>query len=157
MGSEESGHAPTLHSGNFGLLSEVQLFDDRAVTLDVGLLQVAKKVSSVTNHLQKSAAAVVILVVSLEVLGQIVDSVSQKRDLNLGRTCVALVGSVLLDNCLLFVFQHFVFHLSAKMQINLSLTQASVGEVPMTAFDPRSELTTCVVIITQFQFFVKGF
>ena len=109
MGSEESGKSPTLHSGNFGLLSEVQLFDDRAVTLDIGLLQVAKKVSSVTNHLQKSAAAVVILVISLEVLSQIVDSVSQKRDLYLRRTGITLMSSVLLNNCLLFVFHHDLF------------------------------------------------
>jgi len=95
------------------LLSQVQLFDDRAVTLDIGLLQVAQKVSSVTDHLQKAAAAVVVLVIGLQMLGEVVDSVGQKRDLNLGRTGVALVGSILLNNCLLFVFQH-CFHLSAK-------------------------------------------
>ena len=94
-----------LHSSlrQFALLSEVQLVDDRAVTLDVGLLEVAEKVSSVADHLLKSAAAVVVLVVGLEVLGEVLDSVGKKRDLYLGRTCVTLVGSVLFNNCLLFV------------------------------------------------------
>ena len=114
MGSEESGTAPTLHSGNFDLLSEVQLFDDRAVTLDIGLLQVAEKVSSVTDHLQKAATAVVILVISLEVLGQILDSVSQKRDLYLRRTCVAFVSLVLFDDSCLFCLCNHGFHLIKK-------------------------------------------
>ena len=114
MGSEESGYkSPTLHSGNFGLLSEVQLFDDRAVTLDIGLLQVAEKVSSVADHLQKSATAVVVLVVSLEVLGKSVDAMGKDRDLNLRRTGVTLVHGILCDNGLLFVLlQHSFFHLS---------------------------------------------
>ena len=93
-----------LHSATFNLLSDVQLLDDRAVTLDIDLLQVCKKISSVTDHLEKSAAAVVVLVVSLEVLGESVDAIGKDRDLNLGRTGVALVGLVLVDDCLLFVF-----------------------------------------------------
>ena len=94
------------------LLAQVQLLDDRAVTLDIDLLQVAQKVSSVADHLQHTAAAVVVLVVSLEVLGESVDAMGKDRDLNLGRTGVALVGSVLRDDGLLFVLQHFLFHLS---------------------------------------------
>ena len=44
-----------------------------------------------TNHLLKAAAAVVILVIVLEVLGKVLDSVGQKRDLNLGRSRVTFV------------------------------------------------------------------
>ena len=102
-----------LHSDTFDLLSDVQLLDDRAVTLDIYLLKVSEKVSSVTDHLEKSAAAVVVLMVSLEVLGKSVDAICEDRDLNLGRTCVALVGLVLVDDRLLNVFlEHgfFTFH-----------------------------------------------
>ena len=112
------------------LLAQVQLLDDRAVTLDIDLLQVAKKVSSVADHLQHAAAAVVVLMVGLQVLGEGVDAMSKDRDLNLGRTGVALVGSVLLNDCLLFVFQHFVFTFLQLLQLNLSITQASAGEMP---------------------------
>ena len=111
MRSREKLHS-SLH--NPQLLSEVQLVDDRAVTLDVGLLEVAEKVSSVADHLLKSATAVVVLVVVLEVFCKILDPVSKERDLYLGRPCVALMSSVLLNNCLLFVFQHFGIHLSKK-------------------------------------------
>ena len=88
------------------LLSDVQLRDDGTVTLDINLLQVVEQVSSVTNHLEQTSAAVVILVVGLQVLGQVVDTVGQKSDLNLRRTGVTLVDGIGLDNGLLFVFQH---------------------------------------------------
>ena len=73
------------------LLSQAELLYDSTVALDVCLLEVAKKISSVTNHLLKTSTAVVVLVVSLEVLGKVLDSVGKKCDLYLGRTCIALV------------------------------------------------------------------
>ena len=103
----ESATNATPHSKPMNLLSDVQLLDDSTVSLNVVLLEVAEKVSSVSYHLLKAAAAVVVLVVSLEVLGKVLDSVGKKCDLYFGRTCVALFCSVLLNNCLLFVFQHF--------------------------------------------------
>lgn len=109
------------------LLSDVQLADNGAVTLNICLLEVVEKISSVTYHLEKSAAAVVILVVSLEVFVEIVDPVSEKRDLNLRRAGISLMSSILLDNCLLFVLKHDFFHLSL---IYLSGTQLPVGELP---------------------------
>ena len=91
------------------LLSDVQLLDDSSVSLDISLLEVAKKVSSVTNHLKKAATAVEVLVVVLEVRVEVVDAVCEKRDLNLGRACVAFVCCVLLNKSLLYVFLHDVF------------------------------------------------
>ena len=94
------------------LLSQAKLLNDRTVAFDVSLLKVTEKVSSVTNHLLQAAAAVMVLVVALKVLGEVLYSVGKKCDLYLGRTCVTLVCSILLNNCLLFVFQHFCIHLS---------------------------------------------
>ena len=91
------------------LLSDVKLSYDRTVTLDVSLLEVVKKVSSVTYHLKKAATAVMVLVVGLEVLGQRVDAMGEDRDLYLGRTGVALVGGVLRNDSLLFVSKHDFF------------------------------------------------
>ena len=126
-----------LHSDTFDLLSDVQLLDDRAVTLDIYLLKVSEKVSSVTDHLEKSAAAVVVLVVSLEVLGKSVDAICEDRDLNLGRTCVALVGLVLVDDRLLNVFlEHGFFHLSYKY---FAQAQPEAGEKLTKALYPHTE------------------
>ena len=65
-----------------------------------------------TYHLEESATAVVILVVALEVLGEVRNSVSKNCDLNLGRSGVTLVDGVLFNNCLLFCCCHFRIHLS---------------------------------------------
>ena len=106
--SAEQGLRPTPHSVA-QLLAQIQLFNDRAVTLDVDLLQVAQQITSVADHLQHAAAAVVVLVVCLEVLGQSIDAMGKDRDLDLGGTGVALVSCILSNDSLLFVLQHFLF------------------------------------------------
>ena len=91
------------------LLSDVQLLDDSTVSLDVDLLEVAEKISSVTYHFKKTAAAVEVLVVLLEVRVEVVDAVCEDSDLNLGRACVAFVSLVLIDNSLFYFFLHDLF------------------------------------------------
>ena len=83
-----------------------------------------------TYHLLETAAAVVVVVVSLEVLGEVLDAAGKKRDLYLGRTGVALVGLVSVDNCLLFVLDHDVFHLSKKYSAENTVP---VGEIRFRA------------------------
>ena len=57
-----------------------------------------------TYHLQKTTAGVLILLVNLDVFGELVDSLSENSDLNLRRTCVVLVKAVSLDYGSLFFF-----------------------------------------------------
>ena len=127
------------------LLSQTELFNNRTVALDVCLLKVATKISSVTYHLLKTSAAVMVLVIVLEVLSKGLDSVSEKCDLHLGRTSVALVSSISLDNCLLFVFLHHGrFHLSKNYS---SLTQKSAGEMSLEAtIDPIPVQTAYTIL-----------
>ena len=94
------------------LFSQSELVYDCTVALDVYLLQVVEQVSSVTDHLLQTAAAVEVLLVGLQVCGQVVDAGGQNSDLNLGRTGVSLMGCVLLNQRELFVFLHGIFHLS---------------------------------------------
>ena len=112
----------------FALLSQAELADDRAVTLDVVLLQVVQQTSSVTNHLLQTAAAVEILLVSLEVLGQVSDAVGQDSNLYFGRTCVALVSSILLDDVEFYFFLHGFFTFQ-KIFIYVSLSNRWVKKL----------------------------
>ena len=60
-----------------------------------------------TNHLVQTAAAVMVLLVSLEVFGKGVDSVGEDSDLNFGRTGVAFVNLISINNfLLLFLGEH---------------------------------------------------
>ncbi len=86
------------------LLSETEFLDDGTVTLDVLVLKILQKVTSLTYHFEKSAAAVMVLLVDLKVLCQLVDPLCENCNLNLGRTCVALVDGIGCDDFLFDVF-----------------------------------------------------
>ena len=97
------------------LFSQSEFCDNRAVALDVNLLEIAEKVSSVADHLLQTTAAVEVLLVGLQMLGEVDDAGSEDRDLNLGGTRIAFMNSILFDQGLLFILlQHGFLHLSIK-------------------------------------------
>ena len=51
-------------------------------SLEILSLEVSEQISSLTYHLEKASSGVMILLVNLEVFVQIVDSVSENRNLN---------------------------------------------------------------------------
>lgn len=89
----------------FDLLSDAQFCDNGAVSLDIRLNQVAQQVPAFADHLQKTTAGVVVVLIRLQVFRQRVDPAGQDRDLDFRRTGVALVGLVGVDNDGLLVFR----------------------------------------------------
>ena len=83
------------------LLTQTQLSDQGTVTVDVLLLQIGQQIAAAADHLEQAAAAVVVMLVGLEVLGQVVDTSGQQSNLNLRRTGVTLVDGCLSDDGLL--------------------------------------------------------
>ena len=65
------------------LLTDTQLSDQSAIAVDVLLLQVSQHGTALTNHLQQAAAGVVVLLVYLQVLGELLDAGGQNCNLNL--------------------------------------------------------------------------
>ena len=84
------------------LLSQAKLFDDCTITVDVFFLEVVEHIAATTNHLEQTASGVMVVLVCFEVLGQVVDPLSQKGDLHLGRTGIPFMLGILLDNSVLF-------------------------------------------------------
>ena len=66
------------------LLSQVQLGKYGAVTLYIGFLEIVEQAAALTNHLQKAATGVVILLVLLKVLVKVVDAIGKQSYLYLG-------------------------------------------------------------------------
>ena len=99
-----SGYSPLCPRVIKILLTNAKFFDSSSVSFDVLGLEVVEEVSSLTYHLKKASSGVMILLVYLEVLGKVVDSLSEDSDLYLGRTSIGLVSSVSFDNSSLFVF-----------------------------------------------------
>ena len=93
------------------LLSDVQLRNDGTVSFDILLLQVVQQISAVSHHFQHTSAAVMVLLVHLQMLGQLIDSGGQNGDLNLRRTGVAFMSGISCDNCVFFVFGEDIFQL----------------------------------------------
>src|SRR5258706_12309401 len=63
------------------LLADAQLVDDGAVAVLVRLLEVVQKAAAAADKLQEAAAAVMVLRVGLEVLGQVGDAVRGEWEL----------------------------------------------------------------------------
>src|SRR3954452_23607104 len=77
------------------LSAQAEPLDDAAVAVDVDLLEVTEKATTLTDEQQQTAAAVVVVLVGLEVLREVLDALREHRDLDLGGTGVTLVGGVL--------------------------------------------------------------
>src|SRR5687768_11006571 len=72
------------------LFAQTQLLDQAVVPLEVLLLEIGEQGAALVDHHQQAAARVVVLVVALEVLGQVADALGEDRDLDFGGTCIAL-------------------------------------------------------------------
>src|SRR5690554_3815836 len=70
---------------------ETEPRDQRPVTLDVLSAQVVEQTATLADQHQQPAAAVVVVLVLAEVLGEVVDPFGQDRHLHLGRARVAVV------------------------------------------------------------------
>ncbi len=93
----------------FKLLTDTAAFDNRTVAFNIVLEKVVEELSSLTDHLLHTSAAVVVLGVLLKVLGEFRDSLGEDSDLNFGRTGVAFVNREGLDDVLLvFLCDHGV-------------------------------------------------
>src|SRR4051794_29867230 len=73
-----------LHGGEAALLPEAELLDERAVALEVGLLEVVQQPATLADEHQQAAAGVVILAVLTKMLGEIVDPRGEQSDLDTG-------------------------------------------------------------------------
>lgn len=84
-------------AGYWELLSQTEFRDDRAVSFDILLLQIAEQILSVTDHLGQTSLGMEVLRVLFEVFGQNIDPLGEDGDLYLGGAGVAFAGLVLLD------------------------------------------------------------
>lgn len=65
------------------LLLEIKLLHDCLVALHVLLLEVLEVLASISNHLEKSASRVIVLLVLLEVLRELINLLRKECNLHL--------------------------------------------------------------------------
>ena len=79
------------------LLAQAEAIDQLPVLVSVGPLQVVEELAPPAHHTQQTAPGMVILYVGLEVLREVRDTRRQQRDLDLGRSCIAVRALILFD------------------------------------------------------------
>src|SRR3954470_15046618 len=98
---DEAEAASVVGGRLWGSSAQAEPLDDRAVAVDVFLLHVVQKATTLADQQEQATATVVVVLVLLEVLGQVGDAVRQQRHLDLRGAGVALAGAVLGDDLLL--------------------------------------------------------
>ena len=79
------------------LPTKTELRDQRPVPLDVVSSEVVEQPTAPTHEHEQSPTRVMVLLVDLQVLGEMRDAIGEQRDLDLGRTGIGLVNAVLGD------------------------------------------------------------
>src|ERR1700694_3770803 len=81
--------------------ADAELVDQRLITGLVLRLQIIEQAATLRDHLEQAPPRMVVLDVRLEVLGEVGDAFGKDRDLHLGRTGVALLDGIFVDERLL--------------------------------------------------------
>src|SRR5688572_19256271 len=82
----------------FLLSAQTELLDQSLVALVVLALEVIKQAATAVNHLQQTAAAVVVLLVELEVTGELLDAGGQESHLDFRGAGVGRAALVFFDD-----------------------------------------------------------
>ena len=84
------------------LLTETELRDEIGVALRIFLAEIIEQRTALVDHHQEAATRMVVLRMALEMLGQRLDAAGQDRDLDFGRTRIALARGAcsLITSCL---------------------------------------------------------
>src|SRR5690554_2906527 len=116
------------------LFPQTQLLDQRVVPRQVLLLEVGEQAAALVDHHQQATAGMVILVVVLEVLGQVADALRKDRDLDFRRAGVTLALSVVLDDFLfLFGGNRHSFYSAVSVRLKPRTTLAVPPESSISA------------------------
>jgi hypothetical protein len=78
-------------------LAQAKTFNNLAVPIRVAAVEVVQQTAALIDHHDQPAARCMVLDVGLEVRGQIVDPLAEKRDLHLWRACVLDMSPELFD------------------------------------------------------------
>ena len=76
---------------------ETEFCDDGSIALDVVVGEIVEKTTTASDEHQEPSATVVVLLVHLEVLGEVIDALTEKSDLHFWRPGIGVVEAVVRD------------------------------------------------------------
>jgi hypothetical protein len=93
----EYAQSSTVQNLAAALLADAKLLNDSFVAFGVGLSEVVQQAATLADHHKKTAPGGMVLLVGLEVLGQLADPRAQDGDLNFRRSSI-VIGSAVIGN-----------------------------------------------------------
>jgi hypothetical protein len=96
---------------NRRLSAEAEIIDDGAVPLNIVVPHIIEQAAAAADQHQQPATRMVILLVDLQVLGEVLNAMGKQADLDLGAAGVAVMKFKLVDQTLFFLHRknHGVF------------------------------------------------
>jgi hypothetical protein len=88
-------------SAGIRLPPKTEPLDDSPIARNFGVTQVVEKPTSLTDHLEKTTAGMVILLVRPQVLGELINAPGKDCDLHFRGARIGFVGLEILNNLLL--------------------------------------------------------
>src|SRR5690606_9863106 len=89
---------PALNARMLGSTPQPETADQALITVLVDLLQVVEQLPALVHHPKQTAARMMVLVMTIEVLGELVDPRRQEGDLHLGRAGIGRTALILGDD-----------------------------------------------------------
>jgi hypothetical protein len=86
------------NAGPARLLADSELLNHSLVALGVILLEVVEQTTTSADHHEKAATRRMVLLVRLEMLGQLANALAEQSNLDLGTAGVGRVGAIAADN-----------------------------------------------------------
>jgi hypothetical protein len=80
------------------LVPQTEVCDELTVPSHVGATKVLQEPTTSAHHLEEPTSAMVVLLVTVEMGAEVVDALSEDRDLNRSASTIRIVELVLLDN-----------------------------------------------------------
>jgi hypothetical protein len=85
-------------AGGKRLFPQLELFRDRLVPARVRAMEIIQQAAALADHHEQSTAGTMVLLVLLQVLGEVVDPLREQRDLHVGRTGVLRMQPEILNH-----------------------------------------------------------
>src|SRR2546426_5049274 len=94
---ERSGYRPDSNEKAGRLLAQAKTVNNLAVPIRVAAVEIVQQAAALIDHHDQSAPGCVVFHMGLEMRGQIIDPLAEKRDLHFGRACVLDMSPELFD------------------------------------------------------------
>ena len=101
---KRSPRAECPRAAKWSLFTEVELFNDGAVALDVVIFEVIEHAATFTDEADESTLRDLVFAVFLHQLGEVLDAIGEKSDLRFGGTRVGCTFTILGVDFLFFLF-----------------------------------------------------